>query len=104
MAEKKTQDAPATTPDDSGTSSRITINDIARLAEVSKKTVSRVLNNHPLVKDETRKRVKAIMQEHGYSPDPQARALAFRRSFLIGLAYDNPSPQYVVNMQRGILD
>ena len=27
-----------------------------------------------------------------------------RRSFLIGLAYDNPSPQYVVNMQRGILD
>lgn len=83
---------------------RITINDIARMAEVSKKTVSRVLNNHPLVKDETRKRVKAIMEEHGYSPDPQARALAFRRSFLIGLAYDNPSPQYVVNMQRGILD
>lgn len=87
-----------------GASGRITINDIARLAEVSKKTVSRVLNNHPLVKDETRKRVKAIMEEHGYSPDPQARALAFRRSFLIGLAYDNPSPQYVVNMQRGILD
>lgn len=104
MAEEKKQDAPAITADDSGTSSRITINDIARLAEVSKKTVSRVLNNHPLVKDETRKRVKAIMQEHGYSPDPQARALAFRRSFLIGLAYDNPSPQYVVNMQRGILD
>ena len=89
---------------DGSTSSRVTINDIARMAEVSKKTVSRVLNNHPLVKEETRKRVKAIMEEHGYLPDPQARALAFRRSFLIGLAYDNPSPQYVVNMQRGILD
>ncbi|WP_424340624.1 LacI family DNA-binding transcriptional regulator [Henriciella sp.] len=95
---------PGSGQDGSAISGRITINDIARLAEVSKKTVSRVLNNHPLVKDETRKRVKAIMDEHGYSPDPQARALAFRRSFLIGLAYDNPSPQYVVNMQRGILD
>ena len=94
---RKTGETPAVSP-------RVTINDIARLAEVSKKTVSRVLNDHPLVKDETRKRVKEIMEAHGYSPDPQARALAFRRSFLIGLAYDNPSPQYVVNMQRGILD
>jgi len=84
--------------------SRVTINDIARLANVSKKTVSRVLNNHPLVRDETRTLIKKIMAEQGYSPDPQARALAFRRSFLVALAYDNPSPQYVVNMQRGILD
>ncbi len=83
---------------------RITINDIARLAGVSKKTVSRVLNDHPLVNEETRKHIKLIMVEHDYHPDPQARALALRRSFLVGLAYDNPSPQYVVNMQRGILD
>ncbi len=83
---------------------RVTINDIARLANVSKKTVSRVLNNHPLVREETRKLIKTIMTEQGYSPDPQARALAFRRSFLVALAYDNPNPQYVVNMQRGILD
>lgn len=83
---------------------RVTINDIARLAGVSKKTVSRVLNDHPLVNAETRKRIKQIMQEHGYRPDPQARGLALRRTFLIALAYDNPNPQYVVNMQRGILD
>ncbi|MEL6413600.1 MAG: LacI family DNA-binding transcriptional regulator, partial [Pseudomonadota bacterium] len=81
-----------------------TINDIARLANVSKKTVSRVLNDHPIVKAETRAKVKQIMAEQGYAPDPRARALAFQRSFLIALAYDNPSPQYVVNMQRGILD
>lgn len=81
-----------------------TINDIARLANVSKKTVSRVLNDHPIVKEETRAKVKKIMAEQGYAPDPRARALAFQRSFLIALAYDNPSPQYVVNMQRGILD
>lgn len=81
-----------------------TINDIARLAEVSKKTVSRVINNSPFVKEETRKRVEAVIAEHGYSPDPQARGLAFRRSFLVGMIYDNPSPNYVVNMQQGVLD
>ena len=84
--------------------SKITINDVARLANVSKKTVSRVINESPLVRKETREKVKAIINEHGYAPDPQARALAFRRSFLVGMIYDNPSPQYIVNMQRGILD
>lgn len=81
-----------------------TINDIARLAEVSKKTVSRVINNSPFVKEETRKRVEAVIAEHGFTPDPQARGLAFRRSFLVGMIYDNPSPNYVVNMQQGVLD
>lgn len=81
-----------------------TINDIARLAEVSKKTVSRVINRSPFVKDDTRKRVEAVIAEQGYSPDPQARGLAFRRSFLVGMIYDNPSPNYVVNMQQGVLD
>ncbi|MCH2456606.1 MAG: LacI family transcriptional regulator [Henriciella sp.] len=104
MPDNKKEHSGTSGPRETSGSDRVTINDIARMAEVSKKTVSRVLNDHPLVKEETRKRVKAIMKEHGYLPDPQARALAFRRSFLIGLAYDNPSPQYVVNMQRGILD
>ena len=40
----------------------------------------------------------------GYAPDPQARGLAFRRSFLIGLVYDNPNAQYIVNIQDGALD
>ncbi|CAN5261898.1 LacI family DNA-binding transcriptional regulator [soil metagenome] len=83
---------------------RPTINDIARLANVSKKTVSRVINESPFVKEETRAKVNAVIAEHGYAPDPQARGLAFRRSFLIGLIYDNPNPAYVVNMQLGLLD
>lgn len=86
------------------TRSKITINDIARLANVSKKTVSRVINDSPRVREQTRKKVQAIIAEHGYKPHPQARALALRRSFLIAMIYDNPSPQYVVNMQRAILD
>jgi LacI family transcriptional regulator len=83
---------------------RPTINDIARLAGVSKKTVSRVINASPYVQKETRERIQAVIAEMGYAPDPQARGLAFRRSFLIGLVYDNPNPQYVVNMQLGLLD
>jgi LacI family transcriptional regulator len=63
-----------------------------------------VINASPFVHEETRQRVQAVIAEMGYAPDPQARGLAFRRSFLIGLIYDNPNPQYVVNMQLGLLD
>jgi LacI family transcriptional regulator len=83
---------------------RATINDVARLSGVSKKTVSRVINQSPLVRDDTRARVQAVIQRFGYVPDPQARGLAFRKSFLIGLVYDNPNAQYVVNLLEGALD
>lgn len=83
---------------------RATINDIARIAGVSKKTVSRVINRSPSLRPETREKIEAVIARYGYAPDPQARGLAFRRSFLIGLIYDNPNPQYVVNMQLGLLD
>lgn len=83
---------------------KATINDIARLAGVSKKTVSRIINDSPLVKPDTRARVHALMREYGYAPDPQARGLAFRKSFLVGLVFDNPTAQYIVNMQYGVLD
>lgn len=81
-----------------------TINDIARLASVSKKTVSRVINQSPLVQEETRARIQAVIDKFGYVPDPQARGLAFRKSFLIGLVYDNPNAQYIVNLMEGALD
>lgn len=84
--------------------SKFTINDVARLANVSKKTVSRIINDSPNVKEETRQRVQEIIRQYGYTPHPQARALALRRSFLVAMIYDNPSPQYVVNMQRAILE
>jgi LacI family transcriptional regulator len=84
-------------------SGKPTINDIARLSGVSKKTVSRVINRSPLLNEETRKRVDAIIRETGYVPNPQARALALRRNFLIGLVHDNPNAQMVLGMQQGIL-
>jgi LacI family transcriptional regulator len=81
-----------------------TINDIARLSGVSKKTVSRVINASPLVHAETRAKVEAVIRRMRFVPDPQARGLAFRKSFLIGLVYDNPNAQYIVNAQQGVLD
>lgn len=83
---------------------RATINDVAHRAQVSKKTVSRVINQSPFVRQDTRERVNAVIKELDFVPDPQARGLAFRRSFLVGLIYDQPSPTYVVNMQQGVLD
>jgi len=81
-----------------------TINDVARIAGVSKKTVSRVINRSPLLSDDTRKHVEGVISGLGYVPNPQARALALRRNFLIGLIHDNPNAQMVMNVQQGILE
>lgn len=81
-----------------------TIKDVAELAGVSKKTVSRVINDSPLVNEATREGIQGLIKDIGYRPDPQARGLASRSSYLVGMIYDNPTPQYVVNIQLGILD
>ncbi|ANY20221.1 putative HTH-type transcriptional repressor ExuR [Tsuneonella dongtanensis] len=80
-----------------------TINDVAALAGVSKKTVSRVINKSPLLTEPTRKKVEAAIVELGFVPNPQARALALRRNFLIVLLHDNPNAQTVQNFQKGVL-
>ena len=59
--------------------------DVARLAGVSHQTVSRVLNNHPNVRQETARRVRAAIAELGYRPNRAARALVTGRSQLLGV-------------------
>jgi LacI family transcriptional regulator len=81
-----------------------TINDVARIAGVSKKTVSRVINRSPLLNEDTRKKVEDVIGQLGYVPNPQARALALRRNFLVGLVHDNPNAQTVMNVQQGMLE
>ena len=78
-----------------------TINDVARRAGVSIKTVSRVLNREPNVRDETRRAVMEAAEALAYRPSLSARSLAGSRSFLIGLFFDNPSPAYVNDLQLG---
>lgn len=60
------------------------IADIAKKAGVSPATVSRVLNNHPYVRDEIRQRVLKIIEETGYQPNLAARSLATQRTGILG--------------------
>ncbi|MGB5354861.1 MAG: LacI family DNA-binding transcriptional regulator [Woeseia sp.] len=86
-----------------------TIFDVAKLAGVSIKTVSRVVNNEPNVRASTRQRVEVAVAQLKYRPDQSARNLASHRSNLIGLVYDDPaayempSGGYILELQRGAL-
>lgn len=59
--------------------------DVARLAGVSRKTVSRVLNNEPYVSDQARRQVLAAAEELGYRLNHAARALASGRNRSLGV-------------------
>ena len=80
-----------------------TINDVAKKAGVSRSTVSLVLNNSPLVKEETREKVERVIAEMNYVPNSNARGLSakvtnnigviFMQDYLLGIpgkiSYDN---------------
>src|ERR1700742_4877000 len=63
-----------------------TLADIARLAGVSKSTVSRALNDSPLIGAETKGRIRAIAAEHAFAPNVPARRLTRGQSNVVGLA------------------
>ena len=63
----------------------MTIKDIAKLSGVSVSTVSRVLNNRPDVSDDSRKRVRTVIESHNYVPNNSARDLVRVHSDAIGL-------------------
>ncbi len=81
---------------------RTTIKDVSRVAGVSIKTVSRVLNKERYVKEETRRRVEEAVASLSFSPSLAARSLAGKRSFQIALIYDNHSPFYIHQIQDGV--
>lgn len=75
---------------------RITIKDVAQAAGVSTQTVSRVMNKFSYVSEETRQRVKEVVEELGYNPSTLARSLIQKRSYTLGvvtfgLEYIGPS-------------
>ncbi|MFH8249553.1 LacI family DNA-binding transcriptional regulator [Microbacterium sp. B2969] len=65
-----------------------TVDDVARLAGVSRQTVSNVLNTPDIVRDATRERVRAAISELGYAPSMAARRLRTQRSATIGIHLD----------------
>lgn len=79
-----------------------TIKDVAKLAGVSFKTVSRVINKEASVGQELQDKVWKAAKELNYQPNLSARLLRGTASS-IGFIYDNPNSNYVIEMQRGIL-
>ena len=61
------------------------LEEIARLAGVSRSTVSRVINGDSRVSESARARVQDVIQTHDFHPNAAARSLASRRTGIIGL-------------------
>jgi DNA-binding LacI/PurR family transcriptional regulator len=81
-----------------------TIHHVAERAQVSKATVSRVLNRNPQVKEEIKERVLRVIEELGYHPSAIARNLAKNRSNMIGLILPDITNPYFPVLARGIED
>lgn len=78
---------------------RVTIKDVARHSGYSFKTVARVVNGVSNVDPKIQEKVKASITELGYEPNVAARNLRGRKSFVLGLVYENP----VADIQKGVL-
>jgi len=84
-------------------SKKSTIHDVAALANVSIKTVSRVMNREASVKASTRERVQEAAKQLNYRPNLSARGLAGGKSYMIAILYANLSPGYLIKVQEGVL-
>ena len=67
----------------------MTIYDIAKEAGCSASTVSRVINNKPGIRRETRERVRELLEKYNYTPDIAARGLVKQSSGLIGILIED---------------
>ena len=82
----------------------VTIYDVAREANVSMATVSRVVNGNPNVKPSTRRKVLACIEELGYRPNAVARGLASKKTTTVGVIIPDISINFYAELSRGIAD
>ncbi|UAL51352.1 MULTISPECIES: catabolite control protein A [Metabacillus] len=82
----------------------ITIYDVAREANVSMATVSRVVNGNPNVKPTTRKKVSEAIDRLGYRPNAVARGLASKKTTTVGVIIPDISSTFYAELARGIED
>jgi DNA-binding LacI/PurR family transcriptional regulator len=80
-----------------------TLHDVARLAEVSIKTVSNVINDYPHIRPATRERVEAAIAQLGYQPNLSARSLRSGRTGVIGLALPELSLSYFAELADAVI-
>lgn len=85
-------------------SSGVTIEDVARRAGVSKKTVSRVINGEEYVAGATARKVRDVIADMGYVPNVSARRLASKRSHVLALVYQAEEPPgWLTHVIQGIV-
>src|SRR6478736_9696525 len=82
----------------------VTIYDVAREANVSMATVSRVVNGNPNVKPTTRKKVQEAIDRLGYRPNAVARGLASKKTTTVGVIIPDISNLIFAELARGIED
>ncbi|MCP3033120.1 catabolite control protein A [Halobacillus sp. A1] len=82
----------------------VTIYDVAREANVSMATVSRVVNGNPNVKPATRKKVHEAIERLGYRPNAVARGLASKKTTTVGVIIPDISSIFFAELARGIED
>src|SRR6185312_5587400 len=82
----------------------VTIYDVAREANVSMATVSRVVNGNPNVKPATRKKVLDVIDRLEYRPNAVARGLASKKTTTVGVIIPDISNMYYAELARGIED
>jgi LacI family transcriptional regulator len=80
----------------------ITIKDVAKMAEVSISTVSRVINDSKPVSPEARRRVLSAIDELSYKPNEIARSLVTKKSNVMGIIVDDIGSSYVAQIIRGV--
>lgn len=80
----------------------VTISDIAKKCNVSESTVSRVLNNSGYVKEETRQKVKDVINELNYAPSAIARSLSKKTTNTIGVIVPDITNPYFGEVIKGI--
>ncbi len=83
---------------------KVNINMVAQKAQVSRTTISRVLNNSPLVKQETAEKIRRVIEELGYQPSELARGLRMNETKTIGVIVSNILNPFFTGMVRGIED
>jgi len=84
----------------------VTIKDIAKLANVSHTTVSRALNDSPLIKPGTKKKIQELAAQLNYIPNFNAKSLVMQKSYTIGLFFtsisNGTSPSFFADTVKGV--
>ncbi|MGE7904682.1 LacI family DNA-binding transcriptional regulator [Peribacillus sp. NPDC094092] len=83
---------------------RVTTEDVAKIAGVSQSTVSRVLNDYPYIKKNTRDKVLAVIDELGFTRDEIARSLVEKRTKSIGLILGSISNPFFAETAEVIIE